>query len=213
MMKKLSAKQKTWLIIGSIALVAFVAFTIVMAMVDVKQIKLNQFIWQHCGKNMVWERVTDWLGYLVILALLAMCVCQVWQWLRRKSLSRVDRNLILFDMILVCLVLVYFFFEIVVVNCRPELVNKVAKASYPSSHAMLFATVLPLLIYQVWYYLGKNQALCFVVTVCLSLALIIGLVGRLLSGVHWFTDILGGVIISCSLVSYYLAFNQKSDKQ
>ena len=203
-MVKLTKKQKIWLILGIVSFVSFIIFTLLVAFVDVDQVglsKINHFFWQHCGKHEIWERITDYLGYVLILVLVGILAWQIWQWIQRKSLRRIDRNLLLFDFVCVTLVVVYFFFEIVVVNYRPLLDHGEAKASYPSSHVMLFATILPLLIWQVWHYL-KSKPLCIVLTVIISVILIIGVVGRLFSGVHWFTDILGGVIIGCILNSF-----------
>ena len=205
-MKKLSKQQKVWLSLSVLSLVVFVVFTVIVALVDVDQVglsHLNRFFWRACGRNGIWERLTDWIGYAVILSMVGLIVWQIIQWVMRKSLRRVDVNLLLMDLIFGCLVVVYLFFEIVVVNYRPELENGVAKASYPSSHAMLFATVLPLLIWQVWHYI-QNKPWRIVLTVLLVVVLLIGVVGRLLSGVHWFTDILGGMLISVSFVCLYL---------
>lgn len=205
-MVQLSRRQKMWLIAGATCCALFIVFTLVVAFVDVDQVglsHLNQFFWQHCGKNVVWERITDWLGYLTILAVLSLIALQIVQFVRRKSLARVDRNLLVMDVVLAVMVGVYALFEFVVVNCRPELVNGVAKASYPSSHAMLFTTVLPLLIWQLWFYL-KRRPWQIVLTVLMSVLLVLGIVGRLLSGVHWFTDILAGIIIGCGLACLYV---------
>lgn len=205
-MLRISTKQKIWLILSAVSFVLFVAFTLVVAFVDVEQVglsHLNQFFWQHCGQHVAWERITDWLGYFLILEVSALVVWQIWQWVQRKSLFKIDRNLLLFDVICACLAVVYLFFEIVVVNHRPLLDNGVAKASYPSSHAMLFATILPLLIWQVWHYL-KSKPWCIVLTVFLTILLVVGVVGRLFCGVHWFTDIVAGLIMSCCLLCCYL---------
>lgn len=210
-MGKLAKKQRFWLAMAIVLCVVFVVFTLIVALVDVDQVGLshvNQFFWQHCGKNIVWERITDWLGYLVILAMISVVVWQIVQWVCRKSLRRVDSNLLLLDFIFGCLVVIYLFFEIIVINYRPELENGVAKASYPSSHTMLFMTVLPLLVWQVWHYV-KSKPLCVVLTVVLSILLMMGVVGRLLSGVHWFTDILAGMIVGCCLDSWYLALAKR----
>lgn len=210
-MGKFAKKQKFWLAMAIVLCVVFVVFTLIVALVDVDQVGLshvNQFFWQHCGKNVIWERITDGLGYLVILAMVSVVVWQIVQWVCRKSLRRVDSNLLLLDFIFGCLVVIYLFFEIIVINYRPELDNGVAKASYPSSHTMLFITVLPLLIWQVWHYV-KSKPLCVVLTVVLSILLMMGVVGRLLSGVHWFTDILAGMIVGCCLDNWYLALAKR----
>ncbi|MBO4823262.1 MAG: phosphatase PAP2 family protein [Clostridia bacterium] len=210
-MGKLAKKQRFWLALAVVLCVAFVVFTLIVALVDVDRVGLshvNQFFWQHCGKNVVWERITDWLGYLVILAMISVVVWQIVQWVLRKSLRRIDSNLLLLDLMFGCLVVIYLFFEIVVINYRPELEHGVAKASYPSSHTMLFMTVLPLLVWQVWHYV-KNKPLCVVLTGVLSILLVIGVVGRLLSGVHWFTDIVAGIMVGGCLDSWYLALAKR----
>ncbi|MCQ2382504.1 MAG: phosphatase PAP2 family protein [Clostridia bacterium] len=206
-MIQFTKRQKLWLILGIVSFVCFVIFTLLVAFVDVDQVglsKINHFFWQHCGKHEIWERITDYLGYVLILVLVGILAWQIWQWIMCKKLARIDWNLLMFDVIMVCLAVVYVFFEVVVINYRPA----GDKASYPSSHAMLFATVLPLLIYQVWHYL-QNKPWRIVLTVALSSIQVIGLVGRLLAGVHWFTDILGGVIISCCLDCFYIFFVSK----
>lgn len=204
---KISARQKIWFVFSIIALLLFVGFTMIVKFVDVDQVglaHLNQSFWRLCGQNQIWEIITDWLGYLLILALLGLIVFQVWQWISRKSLSRVDRNLLWLDVICVCLVAVYLFFEIVIINYRPLLDHGEAKASYPSSHVMLFATLLPLLMWQVWYYIN-SKPWRITLTVLLCGLLVIGSVGRLLSGVHWLTDVIAALIISGALNCLYLA--------
>ncbi len=213
-MVKLSTKQKMWLVFSICLLVAFVAFTLIVAFVDVNDgvglSHLNHPIWQRCGKSEIWETITDWLGYLTILALLFCVGMQIWQWMRRKSLQKVDWNLIVLDIVCAGLVAVYVFFEFVVVNYRPMLENGVAKASYPSSHAMLFVTGLFLSIYQIWHYV-KSKLWRIVLTVLISTVMVIGVVGRLLAGVHWFTDIFAGVLISGFLCCLYLTFCTKNN--
>ena len=129
-MVKLSTKQKMWLVFSICLLVAFVAFTLIVAFVDVNDgvglSHLNHSIWQRCGKSEIWGTITDWIGYLTILALLFCVGMQIWQWMRRKSLQKVDWNLIALDIVCAGLVAVYVFFEFVVVNYRPMLENGVA---------------------------------------------------------------------------------------
>ena len=210
-MLQISKKQKIWFMLGAVSFVLFVAFTVVVAFVDVEQVglsHLNQFFWQHCGQHVACEHITDGIGYCLILAISALVVWQICQWVQRKSLRQIDRNLLWLDVICVGLFAVYLFFEIVVVNHRPLLENGVAKASYPSSHVMLFATILPSLIWQVWHYL-KSKPWCIVLTVFLTILLVVGVVGRMFSGVHWFTDIVAGLIMSCCLNCFYLGFTGK----
>lgn len=197
-MKKNPTKIK-FLLISLFFAVVFIGFTLVVAFVDVDGVGLshiNYFFLNICGRSYIWENITDWLGYLTICGLLFFIGLQVWQLLRRKSLRKIDWNLFCLDFICVAFVVVYIIFEFLIINYRPYLDDGVAKASYPSSHAMLFATILPLIIYQVWYYI-KNKPWRIALTIIIGLLLAVGVVGRLLSGLHWFTDIVAGVIISC----------------
>ncbi len=203
-----SKKQKIWLILSFVLFTIFVGFTLMVALVDVDQVglsHLNQFVWQKLGRNVIWEHITDWLGYLVILLVLGIVAWQIVQAFRRKNLMRIDQNLLVFDVVCAILVAFYAFFEFVVINYRPELVDGVAKASYPSSHVMLFATIIPLLIWQVWHYF-KTKPWRIVLTVLMILVAVLGVIGRLLSGVHWFTDILAGLIISGCMGCLYQTF-------
>lgn len=214
-MKKMRRQQ---IIYGGLAagfLLLFVAFTLVVKFVDADQVglaHLNNFFWTHLGSSAVWQSVTDWLGYVTLLLAVGVVGAQLVQLIKRKSLRQVDRNLWVFDLIGVLLVAVYVFFELVVVNYRPPVDPSVLKASYPSTHAMLFATILPLVIWQVWHYL-KNKPARIVFTLLLSAMLAVGLVGRMLSGVHWFTDIVGGVMISVALNCLYGALTDINTKE
>ena len=51
----------------------------------------------------------------------------------------------------------------------------------------------------------KNKALRKVVSVIINAFSAFMVFGRLLSGVHWFTDIVGGVLLSAGLVLMYRA--------
>ena len=210
-MVQFSKRQKIWFGLSAAALALFIVWTLIVKFVDVDQVglsHLNQFFWQHCGSNKAWELITKLMGYLCFLVLAGLVVCQIVQWVCRKSLWRVDKNLLAFDAIAVVFLVVYIFFEIVVINYRPVLIDGVEKASYPSTHAMLFVTVLPILIAQVWHYL-KSKPWRIVLTVVLSLFMVIGVVGRLFSGMHWFTDIVAGIIIASSMVCFYFSLVAK----
>lgn len=198
-----------WILCG-VAFVCFVAFTLVVKFGNVAPV--NEAVWQHLGTNTVWQMVTDWLGYVTILLALWFVGLFCWQVLRRKSLFHADRNLWALIVVLVGLVVVYGFFELVVVNYRPLLVDGVAKASYPSTHAMLFATVLPLVVGQVWHYL-RSKPWCIICTVLLVVVLLVGVLGRLLCGVHWLTDIVAGLLVSLFLNGLYWALNAKTKEE
>lgn len=208
-MFKFSVRQKFLFVSSLVCFLAFLVLTWLVVTVNVDSqvglAQLNQFFWQRLGRQQVWELVTDVLGYLLILIVVGLVFWQVYQWFSRKSLFCVDKNLLFLDIVLICVFVFYVFFEIFVVNYRPEIGTVSTKASYPSSHVMFFATVLPILMWLIWHYI-KHRPTCLVLTILLSFTLLVGTVGRLLSGVHWFTDVLASLIISACLDCFYFIF-------
>jgi undecaprenyl-diphosphatase len=97
---------------------------------------------------------------------------------------------------------VYIFFEIFVVNYRPILINGILEASYPSSTTMLVMCVMPTAIMQFNSRI-KNNGLKKCVNTLITAFVAFMVIGRLISGVHWFTDIIGGILISITLLSLY----------
>jgi undecaprenyl-diphosphatase len=91
------------------------------------------------------------------------------------------------------------------INYRPIPIEGVMEASYPSSTTLLVLSVMPTLIEQTSRRLNNDQAkkIINVLAVLFSLFMV---AGRLLSGVHWFTDIVGSVILSFGLYYIYKAF-------
>ena len=61
----------------------------------------------------------------------------------------------------------------------------------------------------------KYKTVQLILTVVFAVMLALIVAGRLLSGVHWFTDILGGILISVALLNAYeglLMLWKKSDR-
>ena len=97
---------------------------------------------------------------------------------------------------------VYFLFETVVINYRPVLIDGYLEASYPSSTTMLVMCVIPTAIMQFKVRI-KNKLLQKIIIFTLAAFTVFMVIGRLVSGVHWFTDIVGGAILSAGLVTLY----------
>ena len=96
----------------------------------------------------------------------------------------------------------YLLFEAVPINYRPILIDGVMEASYPSSTTLLVVTVMPTLIEQTLRRMRKNT-FSKVVAVYSAMFSLFMVVGRLISGVHWFTDIVGSVFLSIGLFLIY----------
>ena len=146
--------------------------------------------------------ITDWLSILPLCFILGFAVLGLVQWIKRRRILAVDLSILALGVFYIVVLALYLFFETVVINYRPVLIDGYLEASYPSSTTMLVLCVMPTAIMQLKSRI-KNRVLARLV-----LALIIGftafmVIGRLVSGVHWFTDIIGGALLSSGLVMTY----------
>ena len=127
------------------------------------------------------------------------------QWIKRKSILKVDYNILVLGMFYIVVMVIYILFELVVINYRPVLINGNLEASYPSSTTMLVMCVMPTAIMQFNDRI-KNILIRRTITFAIIVFITFMVIGRLISGVHWLTDIAGGVILSTGLVMMYRFF-------
>ena len=193
-------------------LIGFVVWTVLVRYLDVRPIgpdgtsvgfaTLNGAFHALTGVNPTLYAITDWLGLVPVAVALGFALLGLIQWIRRKSLLRVDPSLFVLGGFYLMVIAVYVLFEVVVINYRPVWIEGVPEASYPSSTTMLVMCVMPSAAMQLKTRI-KNTALrrC-AIFVIVAFTASMG-IGRLLSGVHWLTDIIGGVLISAGLVLTY----------
>ena len=207
-------KKKKLLILGVSLCFSFVLWTCLVRAVDVGSIGphgssvgfsgLNGFVHNAIGTNMTLYVITDWLGLVPIFTALGFAALGLWQWTFRKKLSLVDKSIIALGIFYIAVVAVYVFFELVPINYRPVLIDGNLEVSYPSSTTMLVMCVMPTALMQLRARI-KNSTLRVCVSVIIIVFIVFTVIGRLLSGVHWLTDILGGVIFSAGAVTVYFA--------
>ena len=148
--------------------------------------------------------ITDWLGLIPIFVCMIFGGIGFLQLVRRRSLFKVDYDIILLGIYYVIVIFCYLIFEILPINYRPILIEGRLEASYPSSTTLLVLSVMPTLIEQI-HCRVRNVVLkriIYSLAICFSAFMVIG---RLVSGVHWFTDIVGGVLLSAGLFCMYKA--------
>ncbi len=145
--------------------------------------------------------ITDWLGLVPIFICMIFGGVGFIQLLKRKSLFKVDKDIIILGIYYIIVIMAYLIFEMIPINYRPIPIEGVMEASYPSSTTLLVLSVMPTLVEQAARRLGDGlmKKLVTVFAVLFSLFMV---TGRLISGVHWFTDIVGSVLLSIGL--YYL---------
>ena len=209
-------KNKKTLVLGASLLSAFVLWTVLVRFVDVQMIgpeessvgfaTLNGYVHNLIGVNMSLYTITDWLGLVPIGVAFGFAVLGLVQWIKRKSLLKVDRSILTLGGFYIIVMAVYLLFEMVVINYRPVLINGYLEASYPSSTTMLVMCVMPTAIIQFRTRI-KNDLLrrCVMFTITVFIAFMV--IGRLVSGVHWITDIIGGALVSTGIVLMYYSIS------
>ena len=120
------------------------------------------------------------------------------QLIKRRSIFKVDKEIILLGLYYIIVIALYVFFEKVIINYRPILMNGFLEASYPSSHTLMTICICgsSILINKKLF----NNKITKVINYLSIIIITITVVGRLISGVHWFTDIIGGILISSGLL-------------
>lgn len=203
--------QKSFFVaIGMLA--AFVLWTLALSMVDVRNIgpresavgfaTINGFVHSKIGVNMTLYTITDWLGLVPFGFVMGFGILGLIQWIKRKHFLKVDRDILILGGFYLVVMAVYILFEMITVNYRPVLINEVLEGSYPSSTTMLVMCVIPTAMMQLRCRMKIGFARSCV-TFLLFGFLIFMVLGRIISGVHWITDIIGGALLSTGLVMLY----------
>ena len=193
-------------------LLAFGLWTAAVQSIDVQAVgpqgssvgfaALNQAVHALTGVHMTLYIITDWLGLIPICIAMAFALLGLAQWIRRRSLLKVDFSLFVLGGFYITVIAVYVLFEIVVINRRPVLIDGYLEASYPSSTTMLVLCVVPTAMMQLRGRI-RREGLRRCVTLGMTVYAAFMVVGRLVSGVHWFSDIIGGALVSAGLVMLY----------
>ena len=159
------------------------------------------------GSGELFDKISD----LALLAAFAVAgsfgLIGLIQFIRRKSLFRVDRTIIGLGIAYVLAGIVYIAFEMWVVNYRPvlEAGEVFPEASFPSSHTVLAFVIFATAVVA-WGRLLENHAVVArLLQFCGVALLLVAVVSRVLAGVHWATDIVGAIIIGLTITSIYSA--------
>ena len=211
-------KQKILFAFAFFALTAFALWTLALKITDLRPIGpqgseigfagLNKSFHELTGVHMSLYAITDWLGLIPIACAGCFAILGLYQWITRKSILKVDRDILILGGFYIAVIALYLFFEEIPVNYRPILINGYLEASYPSSTTLLTLCVMPTTIIQLNARI-KNRVLKQAVILVLSLFTLFMVVGRLVSGVHWLSDIVGGILLSAGLVFLYCALCPK----
>jgi len=191
---------------------AFALWTVLVSTVDVQSIgprgsavgfaTLNGWVHTLFGVHMSLYTVTDWLGLVPVAFGFGFALLGLVQWIKRRSIAKVDVSILVLGGFYLVVLAAYLFFESTVINYRPVLINDYLEASYPSSTTLLTLCVMPTARLQLNARI-RNATFRRIVASLIAAFSLFMVVGRLISGVHWITDIVGGILLSSGLVELY----------
>ena len=205
-------KKKNVFYSGVLFLVIFILWTILVKFIDVCPIgpngssvgfaHINGSVRDLFGTNMGLYNITDWLSLIPLGLVAGFGLLGFFQLIKRKSLKKVDYSILVLGGFYIIVFSTFILFENVVINYRPILINGILEVSYPSSTTMLSTCVLPTAAMQFNSRI-KNKLFRNCICTALYLFTLFMVFGRLISGVHWFSDIIGGILLSLGLILIY----------
>ena len=210
-------KKYQYLILPVVFLVLFIVFTVLVKTVDVQYLKvtnsyiglysINQPIYNWVGvvdKMRLAKITSDIIMYVIFIFVAIFAGMGIYQWVKRKSLKLVDKRLFILFGAYVVTALLYLAFEVMKINYAPLVIDGEIKASYPSSHVLISV---------VFYITGCLTAMSFlsvehkitrlaIILLSVTMSLLVGFV-RLMSGRHWFTDILASYLLASFVITLF----------
>ena len=216
----MKTRSSKYLYISVLSLIAFAVWTVVVSQIDKQAIgpngsvvglaTLNGAFHNFTGVHLSLYDLTDLLSIIPFIFIGGFALLALVQWIQRKSVFKIDHSLFALGGFYVVVMAVFLMFENVIINYRPILIEGVLEASYPSSTTMLVMCVFPTAIMQLWGRI-KNKPAKIMVSLVLAAFTAFMVICRIISGVHWITDIVGGALLSIGLVTMY-AFAVKLKK-
>ena len=213
-------KKKYWLtiILGVMAAL----LTVSLLFIDKKAVgpngsevgfaTLNSSVFEKVGTSKTWDKVTDITIAAVLASGVVFAIYGLIQWVKRKKFSKIDWEIRMLGVVYAVMAVLYVLFEkLLVVNYRPVLEDGALEASFPSTHTMIAVTVGLTVALTLGKYV-KNKAASWVLSGMLVVFVILIAAGRILAGMHWMTDVLGGLLYGATLVSLYANLKRRDNE-
>lgn len=202
-------------------LMLFIIWTALIQIVDVQPIgpqsssvgfaALNNCFHEFTGVHMNLYIITDWLSIIPACFIIGFGSLGLIQWIKRKNIFKVDFDILILGVFYTIIMALYLLFEVWAINFRPVMINGFLEASYPSSTTLFVLFVMSTAIIQLNKRI-KNTTLKKFAGNLIVVFIAFMVIARLVSGVHWFSDIIGGIFLSAGLVAmYYFLYKIKKD--
>jgi undecaprenyl-diphosphatase len=211
-------KVRNNFIITGILFVLFAVFTLSLLVIDVKPAGVdgtnigyagvNLFVHNTFGFNTLFYRITNFMNVIIAATVFGMVAYSIVRFVKMKGIQKLDISLALLFPFYITVFAFYVLFDKIVINYRPIILSAGLEPSYPSTHTLFVICIMVTALYQ-FKTIFCNKPTLFLVSKIFSFAVIaVTVIGRLISGVHWFTDIVGGIILSSALIMLYISFVQ-----
>lgn len=157
-----------------------------------------------------WDTFTDILLVIAILAAVSFVVLGVMELIKSKNIFRVDPLILEMAVLYVVVIILYIIFNHVPINYRPVLAEGETEleTSYPSTHVLVICTILgsAMVAWSRIRLFKERKQLLEIMKIASVVVICLGIAGRMISGVHWMTDIIAGCLMSATLISAYITF-------
>ncbi len=160
---------------------------------------------------MQWDLITNIILIIALIVLGIFVFLGLYQWITRKSIKKVDKQIRWMPLPLALMTIVYFIFDkLWIVNTRP---NGSGEPSFPSTHVMIVATIFFIVTVILPKYV-KSVGARIAIEITMFVLVSLTATGRVFADMHYPIDVLGGLIFAFifSEVYYYVIRNKKSKK-
>ena len=196
-------------VVACLLIIISIIYILLIKLVDVSSIgpkgsevgfsSINGWFNNIFSYNSIIYKITEVLGYIALLIIVIFACIGLYQLIKRKSIKKVDREIIVLGIFYVVVLCLYVLFDKVAINYRPVILDGVLEPSFPSSHTLLAMFVCGSAIIMNNKLYSKNKYKK-IINILLLVLMVLIIVGRLLSGVHWITDVVGGILIASTLL-------------
>lgn len=210
-------KKYLYWLIPSISLVLFIIWTILVKTVDVHYItdigflgfySVNQNIndWVKTLNNSLFDKISNILLIVSIVTVFIFAIVGLVQLIKRKSFAKVDPIIYILLGLYVLSAIFYLVFELMKINFSPLSTKEDIKTSYPSTHLFISCSYVSAAVFVLFEYFDFKKIIKYIILGLLVIFVAIVFIIRLMSGNHYFTDLIGGLLLTISLVSLFKCF-------